>query len=212
MIGFISSYVIHSLLITFQYRPYKAISHLHTSTVHCCARTRIPSLHLSSPSNRSQHTNYNSLTGLRTPNITHKIFSPKKHSSHLTHRTNLNCGILTAANILSHSTDNCSHEVFNSLVQVFFNYESPAAVSHRELTENKLSLSYKPLIRHAENHSASTVASLRCGCVTSLLTRRSRDPSLLLRDPNVYSCRLATSEERRGSARHRENTTSSTVE
>jgi hypothetical protein len=47
----------------------------------------------------------------------------------------------------------------------------------------------------------STVASLRCGCATSLLNlRRSRDPSLLLRDPSVYSC-LATSEARQGEVR-----------
>jgi hypothetical protein len=31
------------------------------------------------------------------------------YSSQLTPRTNLNCVILTAAIILSHSTENCSH-------------------------------------------------------------------------------------------------------
>jgi hypothetical protein len=34
------------------------------------------------------------------------------YSSPIPPRTNLNCGILTAAIIFSHSTDNCSHEVF----------------------------------------------------------------------------------------------------
>jgi hypothetical protein len=43
---------------------------------------------------------------------------------------NLNCGILTAAIILSHSTNDCSHEVFN--------YEPPTASSHQELSENEL--------------------------------------------------------------------------
>jgi hypothetical protein len=58
------------------------------------------------------------------------------HSSQLTLRTNLNRGIHTAAIILSRSADNCSHEVFNSHVQVFLNYELPAAASCRELTHN----------------------------------------------------------------------------
>jgi hypothetical protein len=58
------------------------------------------------------------------------------YSSKITPRTNLNCGILTAAIILSHSTVNCSHEVF-------FNYEPHAASSHRELTRKRASVSPK---------------------------------------------------------------------
>jgi hypothetical protein len=90
------------------------------------------------------------------------------------HRNNLNCEILTAAIILSHSTDNCSHEVVNSHVQVFFNCEPPAENS---LTTER-NLSYKPSIGHAETNSASNIA------LGSLL--------------RVYSCSLAT----RGAARH----------
>jgi hypothetical protein len=56
------------------------------------------------------------------------------YSSQLTQRTDLNCGILTAAIILSHSTDNC-------YTKVFFNYEIHAASSHRELTRRRASVS-----------------------------------------------------------------------
>jgi hypothetical protein len=119
------------------------------------------------------------------------------YSSQITPRTNLNCGILNAAIILSHSTENCSHEVLNSQDQIFSNYELSAAVCYRELTDNycrtSFSLSYKPLIWHAGN--ASIFASL-LKRVTSLLTR-SRDPSPLLRHPSVYSRCLATNEARR---------------
>jgi hypothetical protein len=55
------------------------------------------------------------------------------YSSQIMPRTNLNCGILTAAIILSHSTENCSHEVFNSHDQLFSNYEPSTVVSHLEL-------------------------------------------------------------------------------
>jgi hypothetical protein len=63
------------------------------------------------------------------------------YSSQLTPRTNLNCGFLSAAIILSHSTDNCSHEVFNSHDQIFSNYEPSAAVSHLELSRKRASVS-----------------------------------------------------------------------
>jgi hypothetical protein len=66
------------------------------------------------------------------------------------------------------------------------------AIYHRELLVNEVSLSYKPLIWHAEY--ASIVASL-LKRVTLLLTR-SRDLSPLLRYPNVYSFCLATNETR----------------
>jgi hypothetical protein len=76
-------------------------------------------------------------------------------------------------------------------------HELPAAVSHRELTDNysrtSFSLSYKPLIWHAGN--ASIVASL-LKRVTSL-PMWSRDLSPHLRHPSVYSCCLATNEESR---------------
>jgi hypothetical protein len=64
------------------------------------------------------------------------------YSSQVKSKTNLNCGILTAAIILSHSTDNCSHEVFNSHDQIFFNFEPSAAVSHPELTRKRASVSH----------------------------------------------------------------------
>jgi hypothetical protein len=185
---------------------YSAISRLHTSTIHRCARTRIPSLHYSSPCNVSQNTNYesNSLTGLRTPNITHIIFFPQKNSSQFSSRTNLNCGILTAAIILSLKWQ----VLTRSLLQL-----RTFRCCSTENSENELSLSYKPLIWHPEKRSvlyccwrrALWVYLLHCG------KRRSRDLSLLLRHPSVYSCRLATRESRRGAARHGENTASSIV-
>jgi hypothetical protein len=68
------------------------------------------------------------------------------YSSQITPRTNLNCKILTATIFLSHSTENCSHEVFNSYDQIFSKYEPSAAVSHLELADNysrtTFSLSY----------------------------------------------------------------------
>jgi hypothetical protein len=60
------------------------------------------------------------------------------YSSQLKPRTNLNCGILIAAIILSHSTDNCSYEVFNSRDQIFSNCEPSAAVCYRKLLANEL--------------------------------------------------------------------------
>jgi hypothetical protein len=76
--------------------------------------------------------------------------------------------------------------------------------SRRELTssvclltrihwELNFSFSYKPLIRHVGNapsNGASTVSSLLKRVTSQLM--RSRDPSSLLRHPNVYSCCLAT--------------------
>jgi hypothetical protein len=114
----------------------------------------------------------------------------------------LNCGILTTANIRSHSTENCSHEVFNSHDQLFSYYESSMVVSHLELTDNysrtSLSLSYKTLIWHTGN--ASIVVSL-LKRRTSLLTW-SCDPSPLLHHPSVYSCCLATNEARQCDTMH----------
>jgi hypothetical protein len=109
-------------------------------------------------------------------------------------RTILSCGIVTASIGLSHSTDNCSHEVF-------FNYEPPVPFSHRELTQNYLRTTCKrasvspinPMIWHSGKQNSSIVASLRN-------TRKSRDPSPLLRRPSVYSCCQATSEAMRDMA------------
>jgi hypothetical protein len=72
------------------------------------------------------------------------------YSSQITLRNNPNCGFLAAAIILSHATENCSDEVFNSHDQMFSNYGHSAAVSRLELTDNcsrtSFSISYKPLI------------------------------------------------------------------
>jgi hypothetical protein len=56
------------------------------------------------------------------------------YSSQIMPRTNLNCRILTAAIIPSHSTENCSQEIFNSHDQIFSSYKPSAAVSHLELS------------------------------------------------------------------------------
>jgi hypothetical protein len=63
------------------------------------------------------------------------------YSSQITPRTNLNWRILTAAIIPSHSTENCSHEIFNSQDQIFSNYEPSTAVSHLELACKHASIS-----------------------------------------------------------------------
>jgi hypothetical protein len=52
------------------------------------------------------------------------------YSSQIKPRINLNCGILTAAIILSHSIDNCSREVFNSHDPIFSNYGLSTVVSN----------------------------------------------------------------------------------
>jgi hypothetical protein len=81
-------------------------------------------------------------TGIITVSLNHtlqiqelhmkKVFHFHLKSSQIMPRTNLNCWILTAAIILSHWTENCSHEVFNSHDQLFSNYKPSAAVSHWE--------------------------------------------------------------------------------
>jgi hypothetical protein len=114
--------------------------------VHNCTCTRTYLSPLVVSQHGSQHRNYNSLIKSHIPNITHKIFTSQMYSSQITPRTNLNCEILTAAIILSHSTENCSHEVFNSHDQIFSNYEPFAAVCYRELTRKRASVSpVKPL-------------------------------------------------------------------
>jgi hypothetical protein len=95
------------------------------------------------------------------------------------------------------STENSSHEVFNSLIEVFFNYEPPTTAFRRELTKNSLrtdcetdfSLSYKPLIWHAKKQRSVLLRGT---------SWRSREPSLLLRDP-VFT---ASPSNARGAARH----------
>jgi hypothetical protein len=118
----------------------------------------------------------------------HKI-SSQKHPSQLTLRTNLNFGILIAT-ILSHSTDNCSHEVLNSHVQVFFNYEPSAAASGRELTLNELQSLLETLDRTRGRTQLPTVLQLLRDVTAG--PRRSRDPSPLLRHLSVHTCRLVT--------------------
>jgi hypothetical protein len=80
------------------------------------------------------------------------------YSSQITPRTNLNCWILTAAIILTHSTDNCSHEIFNSHDQLFSNYEPSTVVSHPEVTRKQASVS--PINPWSDAGNASIVASL----------------------------------------------------
>jgi hypothetical protein len=86
------------------------------------------------------------------------------YSSQTTPRTNLNCGILNATIILSHSSENCSHEVFNSHDPLFSNYESSTVVSHLELTRKRASVSpinpWSDMQENAPSNGTSVVASL----------------------------------------------------
>jgi hypothetical protein len=75
-------------------------------------------------------------------------------------------------------------KVFNSQDQIFvFTYEPSAAVCYRELLLRTLINPWSDMWENAIT-------------VGSLLTQ-SRDPSLLLHHPSVYSCCLATNEVRR---------------
>jgi hypothetical protein len=86
------------------------------------------------------------------------------YSSQITLRTNLNCGILTATIILPHSTENCSHEVFNSHNQLFSNYEPSMVVSHLELTSKRASVS--PINPWSDTRETllPTLLQLLCHC------------------------------------------------
>jgi hypothetical protein len=163
IIGFISSYVTHVLLVTRTHRQYSAFAHLHHLQI-TVAHALEFSHHQSFPSNGSQHRNYNSLIKSHIPNITQEENFP-----------------LTL-------------KAFNSHDQFFPNYVPSTVVSNRGLTRQRASVSLiNPWYDTREN--ASIFASL-LKRVTSLLTR-SRDPSPLLRHPNIYSCCLATNEPRR---------------
>jgi hypothetical protein len=76
-------------------------------------------------------------------------------------------------------------------------HELPAAVSHRELAENHYSrttckwAAVSPINPWSDMQKNRPLILL-CHCGT----RRSRDPSPLLRYPSVYSCCLATNEAR----------------
>jgi hypothetical protein len=74
-------------------------------------------------------------------------------------------------------------------------HEIPAAVSHRELL---VAVFCQELFVNELQSLLYTLDLIRgnASTVASLLTR-SRDPFPLLRNPSVYSCCLATNEERR---------------
>jgi hypothetical protein len=114
-------------------------------------------------------TNYNSLTGLRTPNVTHTTFSPQKHSSQITPRTNLNCGILTAA-IFSLTQLTTAHT--KSSIHTFRS-SSTTNLPRLSPTENLLKTNLiSPINSRSDTRKDAafcTVADVkRCGCVTSL--------------------------------------------
>jgi hypothetical protein len=172
MIGIISSWVTHSLLVTLntavqRYRSFTPF------TDHRCTRTRI---------------------------LSPLVVSQQQISVLLNHTLKMLLHYSTNKVFTSHfksSQDDCSQ---------LANHELPTAVSHRELLIIPASVSpINPWSDMQENASI----------VASLLTR-SRDSSPLLRHPSVYSCCLAKNEARRcdamrDSARHGENTASSTV-
>jgi hypothetical protein len=109
MIGFISSWVTHSLLIILTHRQYSSIAHLRTFQF-----TVAHALRFSVFTSRLLATDLNTQTITvsldYTLQVLHIKFFSQRLSSQLTPRTNLNCGILSAAIILSHPTDNCSHK------------------------------------------------------------------------------------------------------
>jgi hypothetical protein len=127
MIGFISTYFTLSLLVTFKYRPYSAIVHLHTFQF-----TVSHVLGFSVSTSRFLATD---LTQELSLQILH------------------------------------TNEVFKSHDKIFFNYETSAVVSRRELIVNYSVSPTNPLIGHAKTNSDSVALS---------------------RVPYVYSCRLAT--------------------
>jgi hypothetical protein len=82
MIGFISSWVTHSLLVTLIYRQYSAIADVHTFqfTVAHTLGFSVSTSHLLATDLNTE------LPQSHTPSIT-QIFSSQKHSSQLTPRT-----------------------------------------------------------------------------------------------------------------------------
>jgi hypothetical protein len=129
----------------------------------------------------------------------------------------VNCGIFTAAIILSLNwkltslyfiqlslfignvwTPSLNWNLhFKSNARVFFTDESPAVVSHRELTHTDCNLLYSSRWFSVYNLLSDTQETYfqQCFycCVTSLRNRGGHvTPPPLFHNPSVYTCRLAT--------------------
>jgi hypothetical protein len=112
------------------------------------------------------------------------------------HFTSLKCHSSSGTSEFHHSTEDYH---FKSHAHVFFDYEP---TTENSLKKNII-LFYKPSIWLAEKRSVLYCCWCHALCVWRHCgTRRSRDPSLLMLDPSVYSCCLGTSEARRDAARH----------
>jgi hypothetical protein len=156
MIGFISSWVTHSLLITRTHRQYSAITQLHTLqfTIAHTLGFSLSTIHLLA---------IDLDTGIITVSLNHTLqILHIKFSLH---------GCTLATNSFLHNSQR--HAV--SYWELTKNYSSPSFI-----------LSYKPLIWFAEKQGSSIVASLWKCVTSLRNTPRSCDLSPLFRYPSVY--------------------------